>query len=166
MAPPKKSKRYQNIATLMTSVIRHTQGGPRPYALRPGQVVMLSEAEIEESKDTHRIRENNPFDMGWVVLVPEGKTSHPDAPDLGKNPSKADAELMSEEADPLDYTKTASRIRDKNGILTLRRALDASLEGRRIRTERHRELTKIIDSQETEVDRIVTARIERFKAKV
>ena len=116
--------RYQNVSHMLLSVQKiNPRTGAKSYALKPGQVVSMTGEEVQASKDTHRFYEKNPFDVGLIQKIPEGKTQHPDLPNFGKHPKPVVLEEAMKDGDIKKLKKLASNIHDPAGIVLLNRVL-------------------------------------------
>jgi hypothetical protein len=158
------SKRYQNISTMTTSVVKKSANGEfKSATMKPGQIIHVDEQDIEMTKDSYNPRENNPFDRGFVALIPEGKTTHPKAPKLNRNPSPKQAQEAVKAG--VDEAKAViSKIQDYRGLTIMRRALDA--ERKALSDSQFSEINRLIDRQVDKVERVQKENSERLNTVV
>lgn len=156
-------KRYQNISTVTTAVMKKSANGEfRNMTVKAGQIVHVSDEDIQMTKDSYNPRENNPFDCGFIAAIPEGKPSHPKAPKLGKNPTQKKAQ----EAVKLGAAavkKMLENIADHRGLVIMRRALEN--ERNALTDSQRSEIDRMIDRQMDKVERIQESNKEKFGAK-
>jgi len=156
-------KRYQNISTVTTAVMKKSANGEfRNSTVKAGQIVHVTEDDIEMTKDSYNPRENNPFDTGFIAEIPAGKSSHPKAPKLTKNPTQKKAqEAVKLGTDAVK--KMLDGIYDHRGLVIIRRAVEA--ERQAITDSQRSQIDRMIDRQMDKVERIQEDNKEKFGLK-
>jgi hypothetical protein len=155
-------KRYQNISTVTTSVVKKSAGGDfKTLTVKPGQVIHVNDDDIEMTKDSYNPRTANPFDRGFIASIPDGKTEHPNAPKLTKNPTLKQAQSAIREG---TIKKTLANITDHRGLVMVRRALES--ERKAISDSQFSEIDRMIDKQQDKVDRFQRDNAEKFGIQV
>lgn len=157
-------KRYQNISTVTTSLMRKGASGEfKNETVRPGQIFTLTEDDISMTKDAYRPRENNPIDRKFIVEIPKGEDTHPDAPVLKRNPTvKQAADAMRSGVE--DVAKVLAGIIDFRGLVIMRRALDQEREA--LTDSQFRDIDRLIDRRSNDVEDIQKENAFKFGTKV
>lgn len=111
--PPKPSeKRYQNISTVRTQVLKDD----KPVEMPPGKIVKLRDKDVQDTRDSHRSPDSSPFDMGLIKQIPEGFGAHPEMEPLGRNPSARQAIKVFEHENLDAAEKLIASVYDTTGI--------------------------------------------------
>lgn len=143
--------RYQNCTHMLVGITQINSAGHRPMGLRPGQIVKLTNEEVEASKDRYRDRSKNPFDLGFIKKIPAGADQHPDAPDLGRPLKGKEAERLAEAGDLKAIEERLAEVKDQVGILVMNRATSAALEQQAITENVASEIEDLCDRRSGEV---------------
>jgi len=146
------SGRYQNTSHLLVSVLKKDHAGQlKSKALRPGQIITMTDDEVEASKDVHEKRESNPIDRKLVQRIPEGKSEHPDKPDLGRhaNMRAMEEHLIAGEFEPA--IKMIEAIGDIAGITKVRRLV--SIKEDDLKKDVVVKVSDAVDKQQEAIDR-------------
>lgn len=147
-----KAKRYQNISTLSTAVLRDNgRGEPISQPVAPRGIVTLTQDDVEMTKDRHSPRERNPFDMGLIVEIPAGKTEHPDAPPV---PARFDASRIQQimlEGTMAELEEQLARTQDTGHMLVFDRAL--MVTGKNMPEARLNQIEQLVTDRRAELAR-------------
>jgi len=146
------SKRFQNISPVITSVMKKSATGEfKSVTVRPGQIIHLTDDDVQYTRDAYNPSENSPIEKGWIQLVPENSAKHPDLPFFGKNPTiKSASEAFAKGRE--ETAKMISKIKDQRGLVIVRRALEQEKESIGKVTTRH--IEELIEKQHTVVDNL------------
>jgi hypothetical protein len=158
-----KSKRYQNISTMATSVMRENRRGePMPVMLAPRAIVQLTDDDVELTKDRSQSRERNPFDMGLVAEIPAGKDQHPDAPSVPPRFDGGRIQQIMLEGTIDELRELLERAQDVGHVVVFDRALAATRKN--MPEARLNDIEQAITDRRTEIASDTRRRGERLDA--
>lgn len=152
-----KSARFQNISTMMVSVMK----GDKNVTLKPSQVVSLTGADVQQTIDNHIDPEKNPFDLGFVVQIPQGKQVHPDAPKFAPKVRGEKVQSLLSEGSIADITKAIKTISDM-GAITMWNRLLAEAEGK-IPDSKHAKVERLLEDQSADISRMIDRNREKYE---
>jgi hypothetical protein len=136
-----ETKRYQNISTIMTAVLRDGKN----ITMKPGQIIALTEKDVQDTKDSHADYEKNPFDLGLISDIHEGKDQHPKAPKRGRTMRADDARKVVDDMTIEEAEVAIKDVTDMAGIVVLQTMLGESTLT--TQTDRHDRIGELIDEQ-------------------